>query len=401
MGDEVVIRLENIWKSYGLLPALQEKLNRFRRNENLKKVWALQDISFEVKRGETLGVIGRNGAGKSTLLKVLAGVTPPTRGRMAVSGSIFPMIELSAGLHMELTGRENVFLLCAIMGLKRRQVKNLVPEIEAFCELGEWFDRPVRKYSSGMLARLGFGVALNIKADILLVDEILAVGDLGFQRKCFSYISNRQREGASVIFVSHSLRQVQRLCDTVMLLDKGKMVSLGNPNQVVAQYEYTSSRAELEQRLSTEVAYTSADEQLISLKGLELLDASGQDTRHFHFGQPLRMRFHFVCGQPLGKVIFGVGIVSTDNVFITGFSTDDLAESYFHAGDNYVECWVRHLPLRTGVYGISFSLRGPDTGRILGSDGPTYFEVSALDPTQFNNSYGLIQIDADWKFERL
>ncbi len=190
MSDDVVIRIEGLWKRYGLpLPAVIRKGWNLVRHGHLESgngdhgPWALRDVNLEVRRGETVGIVGRNGAGKSTLLKVLAGVTAPTRGRVEIRGRIFPMIELNAGLHMELTGRENVRLLGAVMGLSRREMESRLPDIEEFTELGVWFDKPVRTYSTGMLGRLGFGVAVNIESDVVLIDETFAVGDLKFQKQ--------------------------------------------------------------------------------------------------------------------------------------------------------------------------------------------------------------------------
>ncbi len=399
MANDTIVQLDGIWKCYGLMPALRERWRALRRADSSggSGPWALRDIDLEIKRGQTLGIIGRNGAGKSTLLKVLAGVTPPTIGKVQVRGRVFPMIELNAGLHLELTGRENVSLLGAVMGLTRRQIRARLPQIEEFCDLGEWFDRPVRTYSSGMLARLGFGVALNVEADVLLVDEVLSVGDLAFQRKCFGYLSERQREGKTVVFVSHSLRQVQRLCETVMLLDRGRCITIGDASTVVAQYEHACSEEELRRRGSSEVSYTSVDENLITLEGLEIRNADGELTRQVGFGKPVLLRFHFRCGRPLEQVSFGIGIVSTDNVHITGSSTDGISAS-LRTGDNVVECYFDSLPLRPAVYGISYKMRGSDTSTILTYDQLTYFEVVSSDASLSLNSYGLVHVDAQWRF---
>ena len=190
MSDAVMIRIEGLWKRYGLpLPEIVRRGWNLLTNKNESSAdlgdgpWALKDINLEIQKGETIGIVGRNGAGKSTLLKVLAGVTTPTRGRVEIRGRLFPMIELNAGLNMELTGRENVSLLGAVMGLSRRGIESKLPDIEEFTELGDWFDRPVRMYSSGMLARLGFGVAVNIESEVILIDETFAVGDLKFQKQ--------------------------------------------------------------------------------------------------------------------------------------------------------------------------------------------------------------------------
>ncbi len=189
MSEEVMIRIEGLWKHYGLpLPRIVRRGWNWLTHKNESSgdsggPWALKDINLEIRKGETIGIVGRNGAGKSTLLKVLAGVTAPSRGLVEIRGRLFPMIELNAGLNMELTGRENVRLLGAVMGLSRREIESKLPDIEEFTELGDWFDRPVRMYSSGMLARLGFGVAVNIESEIILIDETFAVGDLKFQKQ--------------------------------------------------------------------------------------------------------------------------------------------------------------------------------------------------------------------------
>ncbi len=230
MTDSTSIRVEGLWKRYGLsscagIGQLARAVTREIRPGTTKgdgDLWALQDVSFEVKRGETLGIIGRNGAGKSTLLKVLAGVTPPSRGRVEVHGRVFPMIELNAGVHPELTGRENSYLLGAIMGVTGPQMEALLPAIQEFVELGDWFDRPVRTYSSGMVARLGFGVATQIRSDVLLIDETFAVGDLKFQNKSLARIKELREKGATVILVTHSLDMLQFIAQRGIVLDEGR-----------------------------------------------------------------------------------------------------------------------------------------------------------------------------------
>ena len=178
MAEDIIIDVKNVWKRYGLPPILPWKKREFRESD-----FALKDISFQVRRGGSLGILGHNGAGKSTLLKLLAGVSPPDKGSIDIRGSIFPMIELNAGISMELTGRENIVLLATIMGFKYSEIHRLEPEVIDFSELEEWIDRPVWQYSSGMLARLAFGIAVHAKADILLVDEVLSTGDIMFQKK--------------------------------------------------------------------------------------------------------------------------------------------------------------------------------------------------------------------------
>lgn len=240
--NSVVVRVEGLWKQYGfpLIPKIKKMANRMRPGGGARDdgtPWALKDISFEVKKGETLGIIGRNGAGKSTLLKVLAGVTPPSRGNISVKGTIFPMIELNAGIHPELTGIENVRLLGAVMGISKKKIESKMEQIEDFCELGEWFRRPVRKYSSGMLARLGFGVAMNVDSDIILIDEVLGVGDIAFMRKCYARIEELYMSGSTILFVSHNLHQIARVCKETILLEEGDTVFSGTTEEGIHEYE--------------------------------------------------------------------------------------------------------------------------------------------------------------------
>ncbi len=243
--NDVVVHVEGVWKRYGLplVPALRRQWRQWvgrPMSIDEQGPWALRDISVTVRRGDALGIVGRNGAGKSTLLKILAGVTPPNKGRVRVSGRLFPMIELNAGIHPELTGRENTYLLGAIVGLRRRELNARMKTIEEFCELGEWFDRPVRVYSSGMLARLGFSVAVNVDTDILLVDEVLATGDIGFQKKCIDRINEMiARDGTTLLLVSHSPHEVESLCRDGILLDNGVPVFSGPPKELLEQYART------------------------------------------------------------------------------------------------------------------------------------------------------------------
>ncbi|MBF0611226.1 MAG: ABC transporter ATP-binding protein [Magnetococcales bacterium] len=228
MTSQPVLQIAHLWKRYGLPPWPWQKTT---------PTYALEDISFELYPGETLGIIGVNGSGKSTLLKVIAGITAITQGEVKLLKPLFSMIELNAGIHGDLTGRENVRLLGAIMGLSRRDLLQVMPHIEAFCELGEWFDRPVRQYSSGMLVRLGFAVSIHVAAEILLMDEVLAVGDIGFQNKCLTQLENHRRQMGSILFVSHNMQRVRRICDRVLLLHHGKQVFLGPTEEAIHAYD--------------------------------------------------------------------------------------------------------------------------------------------------------------------
>jgi ABC-type polysaccharide/polyol phosphate transport system ATPase subunit len=206
------------------------------RRLKYEEFWALEGISFVVPRGEVFGVIGRNGAGKSTMLKVMARVLHPTRGRVVMRGKIAPLLELGAGFHPELTGRENVHLNSALLGYSRKQVLDLFPAILDFAEIGDFIDAPLRTYSTGMVARLGFSVATCLRPDILLVDEVLSVGDSSFQEKCIRRMNEFQQQGTTIVIVSHSMQTVQSFCSRALLLDHGKMVIVGDVAEVIQHY---------------------------------------------------------------------------------------------------------------------------------------------------------------------
>lgn len=234
--QQVVQRFRVIRERSDTLREAFAKLRRLRQT-TYHDFEALKGISVCVRKGETVGIIGRNGSGKSTLLKVVAGVYTPTSGRVEVNGTIAPLIELGAGFHYELTGRENILLNGLLLGLSKREVQEHESRIVEFAELGEFIDAPVKQYSSGMYMRLAFAVATEVNPDILLVDEILAVGDVRFQQKCFERIREFQSWGKSILFVSHNLNYVRKNCCRVLLIDKGQLIADSTPDTVIAQYE--------------------------------------------------------------------------------------------------------------------------------------------------------------------
>lgn len=354
VADDILIRLEGIWKCYGLLPVLKDRWRAFRDGNKLPNEighWALRDINLEVRRGETLGVIGRNGAGKSTLLKILAGVTQATRGKCEIRGQLFPMIELNAGLHPELTGRENVYLLGAIMGLTRAEITARLGEIEAFCELGEWFNRPVRQYSSGMLARLGFGVAVNVDADILLLDEVLGVGDLRFRNKCLEYLEDMRSRGRSFILVSHIMHLVRRLCDRVMVLEKGKMVFLGHPETAIERYEEIIGSFDV----NGHGGYFTGSYNLVGaqLEQIQLLGKNGQSIKDFAPGSEVVLEFSLFIQQELKQVTINVAIESTEAIEVVW---ESLALPQLEPGRHRFCLHWHDLRLNAGLYQIRIAM---------------------------------------------
>ncbi len=246
--SDAALEVENVYKRFrrgemydslrDLIPALTGRMFKARTDESLKakEFWALNDVSFQVAKGEAFGIIGDNGAGKSTMLKLLTGIMRPTSGRIAVRGRLSALIEVSAGFHQDLTGRENVYLNGAILGLKRDEIRRRFDEIVAFSGLEEFIDTPVKRYSSGMFARLGFSVAAHVDPEVLLVDEVLSVGDYAFQRKCIERMTQVIENGTTVVFISHNLRAVGNLCKRSLLLQRGTVAMIGETSEVLKKY---------------------------------------------------------------------------------------------------------------------------------------------------------------------
>ena len=254
--SEPVIRVENLSKKYIIGQQKQEKYSTLRdliangtksvvqtitnsqarANNNQEEFWALKDVSFEIKQGDRVGIIGRNGAGKSTLLKILSRITEPTKGRINIQGRVASLLEVGTGFHPELTGRENIFLNGAILGMSKVEIKKKFDEIVAFAEIEKFLDTPVKRYSSGMYVRLAFAVAAHLEPEILVVDEVLAVGDSAFQKKCLGKMEEVGKEGRTVLFVSHNISAIETLCNSGILLDKGKVIDTSKINSCLARY---------------------------------------------------------------------------------------------------------------------------------------------------------------------
>ena len=277
------------------------------------ELWALRDISLEVQRGEIVGLVGPNGAGKSTLLKLLSGITPPSEGRITLWGRTATLLEVGTGFHPELTGRENVFINGAILGMRRREIEDRFDEIVAFSGIERFIDTPVKRYSSGMYVRLAFAVAAHLDPEILLVDEVLAVGDADFQRKCLGKMHEASELGRTVVFVSHNMLAVQRLCDRVFVIDAGQIVTEGTPAQAVTAY--LSSRVR-DQLGGTAVIPDDAERFRgtgeASLRRVTMIDDEGHELSSLKLGQRFRLGLHFEARAQIGDGVVEIGISTPD-----------------------------------------------------------------------------------------
>lgn len=301
---------------------------------------ALDSVSFEVPRGSTFGVIGENGSGKSTLLKLMAGITQPTRGAIAVDGRISALIELGAGFHPEISGRENVAINGIMLGLTRREVAERFDAIVAFAELERFIDAPVKTYSSGMYMRLGFSVAIHVEPDVLLIDEVLAVGDEAFTRKCLDKIGEFRRRGKTIVLVTHSLGLVEKMCDDVLWLRDARVADHGDPKRVVDAYlTYVAGGEEAllsrEQDASTAAAAAEAPaappeggyqkgrwgSREVEIAGVTLLDDRNQERHVYVPGERLTIALDVTAAAPVADFVFGVGIFTADGVSVYGTNT--------------------------------------------------------------------------------
>lgn len=318
-----------------------------------EEFWALRDVSLEIREGLTYGIVGENGSGKSTLLKCMARILRPDRGQIRTRGKVAALLELGSGFHPELSGRENVFLNGSILGLSRRQLTARFDEIVAFAGIERFIDQPVKNYSSGMYVRLGFSVATHIDPDVLLVDEVLAVGDAPFQRKCFEKFADLRRAGKTVVIVSHASESMRTMCDEVAWLEDGRVHAVGRPEDVVDEYVDQGH----EDRQETEVAKSRWGSGEARLERVELLDAGGAVVSHPRTGDAVTVRLRFRAEEPVSKPVFGLAIETLDGTWLwahhtrdAGFVPDEIR------GRGTVELHVPRLMLQPGTYDLSASI---------------------------------------------
>ena len=384
-------------------------LVRFRGRTSKEKHWVLNDLSFEIEHGEMVGIVGANGAGKSTILKLISRIIEPTAGQIEVNGRLGALLELGAGFHPDLTGRENVYLNGAFLGFTRRDMNRLYHEIIEFSEVERFIDAPVKHYSSGMYMRLGFSIAIHLQPEILLVDEILAVGDRAFQLRCLDKVRELKRQGVTILLVSHDLGQVRENCDRVIWVDNGQVQAEGLAEPVLAQYV---SRAPVARRPSQESTNTSgiadasrsqdsAPRWWGSGKGIieqvQFLDGAGQPRYSFETGETLIIRLHFATRERIEQPQFGLALhnttglqISGPNTVSSGFDIDAIE------GTGYVDYVIDNLPLLEGAYLVSASLCDRDGVGIYDYHHQEHtFQVHRSDAVE--EIYGSILIPAQWR----
>lgn len=385
----VMVKAESLGKRYELgentagygrlTESLSNVLRRRRGHEVSQRhdVWALKDASFEVQQGEVVGLIGRNGAGKSTLLKILARVTTPTEGRAEIHGRIGSLLEVGTGFHQELTGRENVFLSGAILGMRRAEIQRKFDEIVAFSEVEEFIDTPVKRYSSGMGLRLGFAVAAFLEPEVLLVDEVLAVGDRRFREKCMGRIGHVSREdGRTVIFVSHDLNAILSTCPRAMLVERGKLVADGPSHEVAAIYEREhAALSSVEGEFERTTRNPHMAERLFL--GVSVVSATGGG--HAAYGEPLTFVLRTNPDFPAREFGVDVRVLDARQRPVAYMSSLEMAGLYFAPGDS-VCCEIDAVSLAQGTYLVDIGASIPFVQGMDSWSGEVSFDIVRFDP---------------------
>lgn len=357
MKDQTVISIKNVTKTFKIYRdkpvSLKEKVLKLRSNE-YSTFYALKNLSLDIRRGETIGLIGHNGCGKSTLLKLITKILYPDQGTITVNGKISSLIELGAGFHPDFTGRENIYINASIFGLSKKEVDQRIDEIIRFSELGKFIENPVRTYSSGMYMKLAFSVAINVNPEILLIDEILSVGDANFQKKCLEKIESFKRNGATIVIVAHDLGTIEKICDRVVWMNEGQIVRQGEADQIINLYIQHMNKQFVEQRQQEyleissrgigekeEVEVTEANESSdtstvdeltfsedirwgskeVEITEARILNAEGKVTNVLMAGEPFCIEIDYKLNREQKAYIFGTGIYTADKVLVYGNNT--------------------------------------------------------------------------------
>lgn len=390
--------------------SIQDSFVRFwrRQRKPADEFWPLRNVSLSLHAGESIGILGQNGSGKSTLLKILTGVLQPTSGQVHTRGRIAALLELGAGFHPELTGRENIYLNGSVYGIGRREMQHQLENIINFAELGDFIDMPVKHYSSGMYVRLGFAVAIHTEPEVLVVDEVLTVGDQIFQQKCMQRIWEMKAAGVAIVLVSHNLEDIRRLCQRAIWLHEGEVRADGAAGDVADDYlaytnelYYTKRRAELVSAAEESQATTESDKRRwgthrAEIVRVELCDDQNQPTDRFGQGAALLVRIHYVCHEPIRRPRFGLAIYRQDGTHVNGpNSVDDGYPLERIEGEGVMEYRIDHLPLNPGRYELTVAIYNQNATIAIDHHHRMYpFEISQ---PRGRSEEGVVHIPATWR----
>jgi ABC-type polysaccharide/polyol phosphate transport system ATPase subunit len=389
------VSVENVWKYFRLYHEknqyLKSTLLRGRR-ARYDEFWALKGVDFEIPFGSTFGIIGSNGSGKSTLLKCLAGILSPDKGSVSCNGRMAALLELGAGFHPDLSGRENIYLNGAILGMTRSEIDRKLEEIIDFSGLEKFVDTPVKNYSSGMVVRLGFAVATNVDPEILIIDEVLAVGDESFQHRCHEKIESFRQEGRTIILVSHGLMQVAQLCSTVAWLEKGVIQEIGPSYEVIGKYAGQSHDAA--PKIEGEIGERWGSHEA-EITRAEFVNADGVPVHVLKTGEPISLQIDYTAHMPIKEPVFGIRFTHLHGTTVWGSNTKRMG---FHPdtlnNSGTITLNIPELPILAGTYDLTVALTDQhETYEYDHWDRRVRFDV-----VQYNSfDEGLIQIEAKWQ----
>ncbi len=363
MQDDIAIKVDHVSKIFRLptekQTSLKGSLINFVRGgkRSYVKQKALNDVSFEIKKGEFFGIVGRNGSGKSTMLKLLAGIYSPSEGNIQINGKLTPFIELGVGFNPELTGRENVFLNGALLGFNRKEMLDMYDDIVSFAEIHKFMDQKLKNYSSGMQVRLAFSIAIRAKSDILLIDEVLAVGDVAFQEKCFDVFRTIKSEGRTVVFVSHDLNGLQEFCDRAVLIDYGEQINIGNTEKIIMEYETRMAKDS-----SIAVAGRHDDRPgsgKYRVNKVDIYDMGGRSINSMKVGDEFSVSIQYEKNEPVEDLICGISIVDANGISIMGPNTREAGFKLVRKdleASNKIVAKFHDNPLSPGIYTVTVGL---------------------------------------------
>ena len=371
--------------------------------KSVEDFWALKNVSFEIKRGEVVGIIGRNGAGKSTLLKILSRITEPSEGRVHLKGRVSSLLEVGTGFHPELTGRENIFLNGAILGMSRAEIRRKFDEIVAFAEVEKFLDTPVKRYSSGMYVRLAFAVAAHLEPEILIVDEVLAVGDAEFQKKCMGKMGDVAKGGRTVLFVSHNMAAVTRLCRTGLLMNRGRVEAHGTAEAVVADFLHVGKNDSL--AFIPDPAKKPVGNELVSLISVAVKGADGSVGPNFGSGTAIRVEITYRVLKPTRGLRIGFHLLSSDGTIV--FNTTDADSNNgaepgkpLEKGTSKSVCQIPPGFLNRGQFSVTVGSDSPVGVNFYCENVVTFFVVPAGgNNVRVDNRPGLVCPDVQWEIE--
>lgn len=413
MAEDIVIKAENLSKKfcrslkhvmlYGARDIASNMAGLSSHSEKLRdgEFWAVDDVSFEIKRGETLGIIGPNGSGKSTMLKMINGIFMPDRGRIEIKGRVGALIEVGAGFHPMLTGRENIYVNGAILGMNKKEIDGKFDEIVDFADIGDFIDAPVKHYSSGMHVRLGFAIAAQCEPDILLIDEVLAVGDLSFQNKSMRKLAELREGSKALVYVSHKLDTVQNLCKKVLVIDKGKLVFYGNSYEALQCYYKLSRENELHslikqgRGLETDRYISSGD---IRLLDAGILDESGIKIERIQQGNDIKVFIDFISNVAISDPSFSVNIINTKREHCIFHKSQDYSKTFetIKPGKYRLVVKFKKPALTPGVYSITFAVINASTLELV--EKYTGQNLSFI-VDGYGISRGIVFAESEWNIE--